>query len=113
MGIRTQVPMRRMRKVIPQLLVELFAWLEKEGVPPAGPPASPNIRPEQRAGLPKEVRSLFASLLSRSYLLTASNELQSGKNVPETILAVCPLVALLLGTKYGRLPGGTHAPAGG
>jgi len=38
MGIRTQVPMRQMRKVIPQLLVELFSWLEQEGVPPAGPP---------------------------------------------------------------------------
>jgi effector-binding domain-containing protein len=38
MGIRTQVPMRQMGKAIRQLLRELFAWLEKEGVAPAGPP---------------------------------------------------------------------------
>jgi effector-binding domain-containing protein len=37
-GIRTQVPMRQFRKVTPQLLGELFAWLDKRGVPPAGPP---------------------------------------------------------------------------
>ena len=31
----------------------------------------------------------------------------------DTIFDVCPLVALLLGRKYGRLEGGTHCPAGG
>jgi hypothetical protein len=33
---------------------------------------------------------------------------QSGKKVLATILDVCPLVALWLGLKYGRLPGGTQ-----
>jgi effector-binding domain-containing protein len=38
MGIRTQVPMRQFKKVIPQFLDELFAWLGKQGVEPAGAP---------------------------------------------------------------------------
>ena len=38
MGIRTQVPMKGMSKAIRQLLSEVFAWLEKKGVSPAGPP---------------------------------------------------------------------------
>jgi effector-binding domain-containing protein len=37
-GIRTQVPMRKFKTVIPQLLGEVFAWLEKRGVAPAGAP---------------------------------------------------------------------------
>jgi effector-binding domain-containing protein len=38
-GIRTQVPMKEMGKgVIPQLLGEVFAWLGKQGVAPAGAP---------------------------------------------------------------------------
>jgi effector-binding domain-containing protein len=39
MGIRTQVPMKDMSKgVIPQLLGEVSAWLEKQGVAPVGAP---------------------------------------------------------------------------
>src|SRR5687768_17189714 len=38
MGIRTQVPMRQFKNVIPQFLDELFAWLGKQGVEPAGAP---------------------------------------------------------------------------
>jgi effector-binding domain-containing protein len=37
-GIRTQVPMRKLKTVIPQLTGEVFAWLEKQGVEPAGAP---------------------------------------------------------------------------
>jgi effector-binding domain-containing protein len=37
-GIRTQVPMRQFKKVIPQLLGEVFAWLGQHGVAPAGAP---------------------------------------------------------------------------
>ncbi len=37
-GIRTQVPMKEFKGVVPQLLGEVFAWLEKQGVPPAGAP---------------------------------------------------------------------------
>ena len=37
-GIRTQVPMGEIEKVIPQLLGEVLAWLEKQGVAPAGAP---------------------------------------------------------------------------
>ena len=33
--------------------------------------------------------------------------------MPATIFEVCPLVALLLGLKYGRLPGGTHGSSCG
>src|SRR5690349_20662015 len=38
MGIRSQVPMAELPTVIPQSLGEIFAWLGKEGVTPAGPP---------------------------------------------------------------------------
>jgi effector-binding domain-containing protein len=38
MGIRTQVPMQELPVVIPQLLDEVFAWLGKQGVAPAGAP---------------------------------------------------------------------------
>ncbi|SRR5258706_9703852 len=38
MGIRMRVPMQEMQKVIPQLLDEVFSWLGKQGVEPAGPP---------------------------------------------------------------------------
>ena len=38
MGIRVQTPMRQFKKIIPQLLDELFAWLDKQGIEPAGPP---------------------------------------------------------------------------
>jgi effector-binding domain-containing protein len=38
MGIRTQVPIRRMKKIIPKSLTELFDWLGKRDVDPAGPP---------------------------------------------------------------------------
>src|SRR5688500_7079874 len=37
-GIRTQVPMKGLKKAIPQLTGEVFAWLEKQGVEPAGAP---------------------------------------------------------------------------
>jgi effector-binding domain-containing protein len=37
-GIRTQVPMSRFKKIIPEFLDELFAWLGKQGVQPAGAP---------------------------------------------------------------------------
>jgi effector-binding domain-containing protein len=38
MGIRTQAPLQELPTVIPQLLGEVFAWLEKQGIEPAGPP---------------------------------------------------------------------------
>jgi len=38
MAIRTQAALKDLRKVIPQLLTEVFAWLDKEGAPPAGAP---------------------------------------------------------------------------
>lgn len=37
-AIRTQIPMRQLKKVIPQLLGEVFVWLEQQGIAPAGPP---------------------------------------------------------------------------
>src|SRR5262245_23962650 len=37
-GIRTEVPMEQLPNVIPQLLGEVFAWLGKQGIPPAGAP---------------------------------------------------------------------------
>src|SRR5215510_869216 len=37
-GIRSQVPTSRFKKIIPQYLSELFAWLQKQGVAPAGAP---------------------------------------------------------------------------
>lgn len=37
-GIRTEVPMRQLPDVIPQLLGEVFAWLGKQGITPAGAP---------------------------------------------------------------------------
>ena len=37
-GIRTQVPMKEFGTVIPQLLDEVFAWLGKRGIEPAGAP---------------------------------------------------------------------------
>jgi len=37
-GIRTQVPMKEFGTVIPQLLDEVFAWLGKQGIEPAGAP---------------------------------------------------------------------------
>jgi effector-binding domain-containing protein len=37
-GIRTQVTMRRMPQVIPQLTGEVFAWLAAREIAPAGPP---------------------------------------------------------------------------
>jgi effector-binding domain-containing protein len=37
-GIRTEVPMRQLPEVIPQLLGEVFAWLGKQGIAPAGAP---------------------------------------------------------------------------
>lgn len=37
-GIRTQVPMKKFSKVIPQLHGEVFDWLEKQGVTPSGAP---------------------------------------------------------------------------
>jgi hypothetical protein len=38
MGIRTQVPIGKLKKVIPKLLDELFAWLGKQNVEPADAP---------------------------------------------------------------------------
>jgi effector-binding domain-containing protein len=37
-GIRAQVPPSKFKKIIPQFLDELFAWLGKQGVQPAGAP---------------------------------------------------------------------------
>ena len=37
-GIRTQVPISKIRKLIPQLLGEVAAWLKEKGVAPSGPP---------------------------------------------------------------------------
>jgi effector-binding domain-containing protein len=37
-GIRTQVPASQFKKIIPQFLNELFGWLDKQGVAPAGAP---------------------------------------------------------------------------
>ena len=37
-GIRTQVPMSKFKKIIPEFLGELFAWLGKQGMQPAGAP---------------------------------------------------------------------------
>ncbi|HEU5100539.1 MAG TPA: GyrI-like domain-containing protein [Roseiflexaceae bacterium] len=37
-GIRTQVPSSKFKKIIPQFLDELFAWLGKQGVQPVGAP---------------------------------------------------------------------------
>lgn len=44
-GIRTQAPMRTFKTAIPQLLGEVFAWVEKQGVEPAD---APFIRYHQR-----------------------------------------------------------------
>jgi effector-binding domain-containing protein len=37
-GIRTQVPPSKFKKIIPQFLEELFGWLAARGVEPAGAP---------------------------------------------------------------------------
>jgi effector-binding domain-containing protein len=37
-AIRTQVPQQELGTVIPQLIEEVFAWLTKQGVAPAGAP---------------------------------------------------------------------------
>jgi effector-binding domain-containing protein len=37
-GIRTQVPMKAFKKVIPELLDEVFAWTVRQGITPVGPP---------------------------------------------------------------------------
>ena len=37
-GIRTQLPMGKMRTVIKQLLAEVSAWMKRRGIKPAGPP---------------------------------------------------------------------------
>jgi effector-binding domain-containing protein len=37
-GIRTQTPVQNLSQVIPQLLDELFPWLEQHGLEPAGAP---------------------------------------------------------------------------
>jgi effector-binding domain-containing protein len=37
-GIRSQVPISKLKKVIPQSLDELFPWLAKQGIEPAGAP---------------------------------------------------------------------------
>jgi effector-binding domain-containing protein len=37
-GIRTQVPMKEMKKAIPKCLEEVFAWLGMQGIAPAGAP---------------------------------------------------------------------------
>ena len=38
MGIRMQVPMRKLKDIIPQSIDEMFSWLGKQGVELAGPP---------------------------------------------------------------------------
>jgi GyrI-like small molecule binding protein len=35
---RTQIPMQELGTVIPQLHSEVYAWLQGQGIPPAGPP---------------------------------------------------------------------------
>ena len=37
-GIRTQVPIRKFRTVIPRLLDEVFTWLKERNIAPDGPP---------------------------------------------------------------------------
>jgi effector-binding domain-containing protein len=37
-GIRTQVPMKAFKKVIPELLDEVFACTGRQGITPVGPP---------------------------------------------------------------------------
>jgi effector-binding domain-containing protein len=37
-GIRSQVPVSKLKKVIPESLDTLFPWLEKQGIEPAGAP---------------------------------------------------------------------------
>jgi effector-binding domain-containing protein len=37
-GIRAQVPMKELPNVIPRFLGQVFAWLAKEGIAPAGAP---------------------------------------------------------------------------
>ena len=37
-GIRTQVPIRKLGSTIPRLLGQLFSWLGERGVAPSGPP---------------------------------------------------------------------------
>ena len=37
-GIRAQVPIRKLKSTIPRLLGELSSWLGQRGVPPSGPP---------------------------------------------------------------------------
>ena len=38
LGIRTQVPMSELPKVIPELTGQVFAWMDKNGVAPVGAP---------------------------------------------------------------------------
>jgi effector-binding domain-containing protein len=37
-GIRTRVPTSQFKKIIPEFLNELFGWLQRQGVAPAGAP---------------------------------------------------------------------------
>lgn len=38
MGIRLWTPMHALPQVIPQLVDEMFGWLQQQGIEPAGPP---------------------------------------------------------------------------
>ena len=61
----------------------------------------------KRGDLPDKEGPLFLPVRFRlDYRLTALGVSQSGKKVLASIFDVCPLVALLLGRKYGLLPGG-------
>ena len=49
LGIRTQVPMSELPKVIPELTGQVFAWMGKNGVEPAGAPfIKPGVLPAGR-----------------------------------------------------------------
>jgi len=81
-------------------------------------PVSSGLNSHQHtAKAPRPVLRGLCCVLTRTmsawgYLVNAyrlsPRTLQSGKKVPDTIFDVCPLVALLLGLKYGRSPGGMH-----
>jgi hypothetical protein len=66
----------------------------------------------RRKAIPGGMAFLFCRLMRRSYFLRPLGVSQLGKKVLATILLVCPLVALLLGLKYGLFSGGTHGSLG-
>jgi effector-binding domain-containing protein len=63
-GIRTQVTMQELGTVIPQLLGEVFAWLGKQGIAPAGAPFIRYLVIDMEALLDIEMGVPVASTLS-------------------------------------------------